>query len=83
MLPSIRHNCGTVRVEAEIVAASSNHSDGRAEPAALTTMANNATLTGSSGRSAGADRAISIVARAGRREMLTRLRLTHSSVAKR
>jgi hypothetical protein len=47
MLWTSRHSSGTDRVDAEIVAASSNHSDGRAAPAAHTTAANTATIAGS------------------------------------
>jgi hypothetical protein len=43
----MRHSSGIERVPAEIVAASSNQSDGRAAPAALTTIAKTATTTGS------------------------------------
>src|SRR5215208_930097 len=48
MLWISRHSSGTDRVDAEIVAASSNHSEGLAPPAADTTAANTATIAGSS-----------------------------------
>jgi hypothetical protein len=47
MLWMSRHSSGTDRVDAEIVAASSNHSEGLAAPAAHTTAANTATIAGS------------------------------------
>src|SRR4051812_6306497 len=47
MLWISRHSSGKDRVDADIVAASSNHSDGRAAPAAHTTAANTATTAGS------------------------------------
>src|SRR3954451_8090547 len=71
MLPSMRHRSGTERVEADMVAASSNHSDGRAAPAALTEAAKRATHTSSSGRAEAGDRSPSLLTRAGRRVMLT------------
>ena len=49
MWPSNRHSSGNVRLaEADIVAPSSNHSDGRLAQAALTTVANRAIAHGSS-----------------------------------
>ena len=66
MLATIRHSSPTVRVDAEIVAASSNHSEGRAAPAALTTTASTATPTASHGARDGAGRLVSTLTRGSR-----------------
>ena len=71
MLPSIRHSAGTERVAAEIVAASSNHSEGRAAPAALTVTASSATPTASHGRTGGVGGSAAVTLRRSSTEMLT------------
>ena len=66
MLAAIRQSSPTGREAAEIVAASSNQSDGRAAPAALTAVASTATAAASQGFAAGSVGRVALVVRSSR-----------------
>ena len=82
MLCSICHSCGTERVAAEMVAASSNHSDGRAAPAALSVMVSNATATASHRRTVWTGRRTTSAVGRWSTEMLTLAALSVTGLAK-
>ena len=72
MFPVIRHSAGNGRVAADRVAASSNHSEGRADPAALITIVSRATHTGSQGLRRRTATGVGAAATAGSRRSVSR-----------
>ena len=82
MLCTIRHSSGIERVPAEMVAASSNHSDGRADPAAHSVMANSATATVSHRRVTRTGRSTATVVGRWTTEMITLAALSVVGFAK-
>lgn len=84
MLSTIRHSSGTEQVPADSVAASSNHSDGRAAAAALTTVASSATASASHGherpRPRNRDRCAVFTHQSRHRSLLPRFRRTVAGV---